>query len=157
MAPPNAGTIGAVCAGIRRAAVGGLRLLALRLAAGFAVRLAVRFGARLAARFREVAVLRALVFREAPARERAVRFVFRAALFVFFLPRGGILLLREPGSHRQVSGFDRIRDFAELHDENSRTLKIGSSATGTGAWRAAARARRRGDARWRPVGASASA
>ena len=85
---------------------------ALRLAA---VGFAARFAARLAGRFRAVAVLRALVFRAAPARERAVRFVFRAALvfrprdalrlrlaLVFFLPRGGICLLRELGS--QSSG-----------------------------------------------------
>jgi hypothetical protein len=71
---------------------------------------------RFTVRFRGVAVLRALVFREAPARERAVRFVFRAALvlrlraalrlrlaFDFFLPRGGIFLLRESGSHRAAS------------------------------------------------------
>jgi hypothetical protein len=102
MPPPNAGTIGEVCAGIRRAAIGGLRLLALRFAAGFAVRLAVRFADRFAAGLREVAVLRALVFREAPARERTVRFVFCAALFVFFLPRGGILLLRMSGVGFQV-------------------------------------------------------
>jgi hypothetical protein len=75
----------------------------------FALR-AVFFALRFAAPFRE-AVLRALVLRDARARERAVRFVLRAALdlrlaaalrlrllFDFFLPRGGILLLRELGS-----------------------------------------------------------
>jgi hypothetical protein len=65
------------------------------------------------------APFRALVLRDAPARERVERFALRAAVdfrprdalflrlpLLFFLPRGGILLLRELGSQIrfQVSG-----------------------------------------------------
>lgn len=101
-------------------------LRALLLAPRFAVLLALPFAVLLlapplAAPAREPAILRppllraALVFFDAPAREPAARPVFRAALvfrlldalalrlaFDFFLPRGGILLLRELGS--QSSG-----------------------------------------------------
>jgi hypothetical protein len=62
--------------------------------------------------------------RDALARERAERFALRAAVdfrardalflrlpLLFFLPRGGILLLREPGSQIrfQVSGISRYQ------------------------------------------------
>ena len=110
MPPPNVvGSFGAADGMLRRGAVEDLRLPVLRF---FAVFFAVRL--------REGAVLRALAFRDAPLRaaplrDRAVRLVFRAALvlrprlalrlrlpLLFFLPRGGILLLRELGS--QSSG-----------------------------------------------------
>ena len=90
---------------MRRVDADGLRLAVLR----FAVR-ALFMAPRFAGPLREAAVLRlrAVVLRAAPAREPAARLVFRAALllrladalrlrlaFDFFLPRGGILLLRE--------------------------------------------------------------
>jgi hypothetical protein len=132
-------------AGIGRAGTrrvdGALRLPALRL-----VLRALLLAARLVAPLRETAVLRppllrALVFRDALAREPAARLVFRAALllrlpdalrfrlaFDFFLPRGGILLLRELGSpsSRRHSMFaaggkkvrpDRIRECAKRNDQ----------------------------------------
>src|SRR6185503_7324426 len=69
-----------------------------------------------AALFR-AALFRALVLREAPARERDERFALRAAVdfrpraalflrlpLLFFLPRGGILLLRElPRNQRRAT------------------------------------------------------
>src|SRR5258705_12594285 len=99
--------------GTRRVDADGFRLV-LRFAVRAllaAPRLAAPLAApRFAAPLREAAVLRALL-RDAPAREPAARLVFRAALllrlaaalrlrlaFAFFLPRGGILLLRELGS-----------------------------------------------------------
>ena len=58
--------------------------------------------------------------------------------------------------YQGCAGQDRIRDFAERDDENSRTLEIGASAAGTCTGRAAAPACHPGDATRRPVGASAS-
>jgi hypothetical protein len=115
MSSPTGLVAGDGRAGIRRVDADDLRLPALRL-----VLRALLLATRFAAPFFEAAVLRppllrALVFRDAPAREPAARLVFRAALvlrlldalrlrlaFDFFLPRGGILLLREQCS--QSSG-----------------------------------------------------
>jgi len=89
--------------------LGALRLV-LRLAAPF------RAAPFRSAPFRAVpfraALFRALVLRDAPARPRLEAFALRFAAdfrprdalclrlpLLFFLPRGGIFLLREPGSH----------------------------------------------------------
>jgi hypothetical protein len=98
IAPPNVVAAAAAGAGLRRAA-DDLRPPVLRFALR-AVFLTVRF----AARFRD-GVFRALALRDAPARERAVRFVLRAALdlrlaaalrlrvaLLFFLARAIVLL-----------------------------------------------------------------
>jgi hypothetical protein len=101
------GSLAAAAAAAARRRVGeALRLVALR----FVLRFAAPFRA---APFR-AAPFRALL-REAPARERVERFALRAAVdfrprdalflrlpLLFFLPRGGILLLRELGSQREV-------------------------------------------------------
>src|SRR5262250_830142 len=98
MAPPNleASVAAGAAAAARRRVGEALRAVALRLVL------------RLAAPFR-AALFRAVVFRD--ARERVERFALRAAVdfrprdalflrlpLLFFLPRGGILLLRELGS-----------------------------------------------------------
>src|SRR5262245_9192367 len=110
IAPPNLdGSLAAAAAGAARRRVGeALRLVALR------------FVLRLAAPFR-AAPFRALVLRDAPARERVERFALRAAVafrprdalflrlpLLFFLPRGGILLLRELGSQREVGKANQL-------------------------------------------------
>jgi len=136
-------TLGEGRAGVRRVDGDGLRLAVLR----FAVR-ALLAAPRFAAPLREAAVLRALFFRDAPAREPAARLVFRAALllrladalrlrlaFDFFLPRGGILLLRElgsPGYYRNQGDTvwrpDRIRECARSNDQKV-PLETGRSAS----------------------------
>ena len=140
VAPPSFAASAATGAALRRAAVEDFRLAPLRLALRFA------------ALFR-AALLRALVLREALPRERAVRFALRAALalrlrdfglrlpLLFFLPRGGILLLCEPGSTLggRVQGargrkslpperFRRecIRDRARRDDEKIQTAAAGT-------------------------------
>jgi len=116
MAPPKDGALAAaaVAAAARRRVGEALRPAALR----FVLRLAAPFRAApfRAALFR-AALFRALVLREAPARERDERFALRAAVdfrpraalflrlpLLFFLPRGGILLLRElPRNQRRAT------------------------------------------------------
>jgi hypothetical protein len=118
MAPAKDGALAAAAAApVARRRVGdALRLPALRLV----LRLAAPFRAALfrAALFR-AALFRALVLREAPARERVERFALRAAVdfrpraalflrlpLLFFLPRGGILLLRElPRNERRATQY----------------------------------------------------
>jgi len=113
MAPAKDGALAAAAAApVARRRVGdALRLPALRLV----LRLAAPFRAAL---FR-AALFRALVLREAPARERVERFALRAAVdfrpraalflrlpLLFFLPRGGILLLRElPRNERRATQY----------------------------------------------------
>jgi hypothetical protein len=114
MAPENfEGSLAAGALSIARRLVAAFPLGTLR----FVLRLAARFGAAFrAAPFRaapfRAALLRALVLRDAPARPRLEAFALRFAAdfrprdalclrlpLLFFLPRGGIFLLREPGSH----------------------------------------------------------